>query len=461
MADALSLPRRLALPHRADTVRTATATEDVTESRIRLVFGALMVLVSLVGRYGVSWDIQWHAMVGRDRFWTPPHIMLYSGSFFVGIFAIIATLVETARYYQGAAAANDTTLSPVLGFFRAPLGVALTGFGMLATAIAAPLDNYWHTLYGIDVSIWAPFHVMGILGGCIAALGVIYLFASEVTRAREREAREGRRFGIRLLGFRGTEVALTFAVANLLASLYQLIIPAVRGKEAYALFAVAHLSLYTVMAAAVVPLFLVATTRAIGKPGAALLIGFWITLTVRTVAWFVPWATAMLVRAEGFQYRQSAPSTILVTDALPQYLLLTALVVELVFLAARRWDHHAPYANRAALLIAGGAATVMDGVLERPWAHPYALRSLGGKNLLDIIGNLPAAEAQQRIAQATGMVAGAGGRGVSYANLLRTLASTQGQVNVLIHTLPLTLVIGLAAAWLGGGLGLVLHRLDK
>lgn len=461
MADTLSLPRRLTFPHRADTIRAATATEDVTESRIRLVFGALLVLAGLVGRYGVSWDIQWHAMVGRDRFWTPPHIMLYSGSFFMGIFAIIATLVATARYYRGEPAASDATLSPVLGFFRAPLGIALTGFGMVATAIAAPLDNYWHTLYGIDVSIWAPFHVMGIFGGCIAHLGVIYLFASEVTRGREREEREGRRFGIRLLGFRGTEIALTSAVASLLASLYQLIIPAVRGREAYALFTVAHLSLYTMMTAAVVPLLLVASARAIGKPGAAMLISLWMTVTAITVAWFVPWATAMLVQSEGLQYRQSAPSTILVTDALPQYLLLTALAVELVFLAARWWERRAPYANGTALLVAGGVATVVNSVLERPWAHPYALRSLGGKSLLTLIGSLPPEEAPQRIAQATGMVAGAGNRGRTYADLLKALASTQEQVNVLIHTVPVALVIGLAAAWLGGGLGLVLQRLDK
>jgi hypothetical protein len=40
----------------------------------------------------------------------------------------------------------------------------------LLSAIAFPLDNYWHQLYGLDVTIWSPFHVMIISGMVLAGL---------------------------------------------------------------------------------------------------------------------------------------------------------------------------------------------------------------------------------------------------------------------------------------------------
>jgi hypothetical protein len=126
---------------------------------------------------GLSWDIVWHTLVGRDSFLTPPHSLLYGGVALAGIVALGAGLWESFRGRE------EGTVS-VLRYFRAPFGLVVTGFGVLTLLVSAPLDNYWHELYGIDITLWAPFHMMGLVGGSIAVLGVVYMLAAELARRR-------------------------------------------------------------------------------------------------------------------------------------------------------------------------------------------------------------------------------------------------------------------------------------
>src|SRR5579875_1719738 len=51
---------------------------DRGERRLRRI-GAWLALFFLVqGELGAVWDREWHAFVGRDQFWTPPHTLIYS-----------------------------------------------------------------------------------------------------------------------------------------------------------------------------------------------------------------------------------------------------------------------------------------------------------------------------------------------------------------------------------------------
>jgi len=52
-------------------VSPAKGISDLT--RLRLVTGLILVFIALVGLLGFDWDIQWHAVIGRDRTFTPPH----------------------------------------------------------------------------------------------------------------------------------------------------------------------------------------------------------------------------------------------------------------------------------------------------------------------------------------------------------------------------------------------------
>ena len=139
------------------------------------VAGTLLACL-VVASAGLAWDIAWHTFIGRDSFLTPPHAVLYGGVAAACLVGLTGGLVETWRRRPGTAS--------LLGAFNAPLGLFVTGFGLLTLVVSAPLDNYWHQLYGIDVTLWAPFHVMGLIGGQLAILGVVYLFAAELARRR-------------------------------------------------------------------------------------------------------------------------------------------------------------------------------------------------------------------------------------------------------------------------------------
>src|SRR5258708_8647511 len=51
---------------------------DQRESRLRLSIAIIMLLGVFELIFGLAWDGHWHAPVGRDRFFTPPHVVMYS-----------------------------------------------------------------------------------------------------------------------------------------------------------------------------------------------------------------------------------------------------------------------------------------------------------------------------------------------------------------------------------------------
>src|SRR5258707_7074645 len=51
---------------------------NAAERRIRRISIWLMLFFLFQGGLGAVWDREWHAYVGRDQFWTPPHTLIYS-----------------------------------------------------------------------------------------------------------------------------------------------------------------------------------------------------------------------------------------------------------------------------------------------------------------------------------------------------------------------------------------------
>jgi hypothetical protein len=143
---------------------------------IRLGVAVMLLACLIVASAGLAWDIAWHTYIGRDSFLTPPHAVLYGGVAAAGSTGLAGVLLESWRRTPGTPS--------LLGVFRAPLGLFVTGSGILTLVVSAPLDNYWHELYGIDVTLWAPFHVMGLIGGLVAVIGVVYTFAAALARRR-------------------------------------------------------------------------------------------------------------------------------------------------------------------------------------------------------------------------------------------------------------------------------------
>jgi hypothetical protein len=123
--------------------------------------------------FGAAWDVSWHRVVGRDTFWSVPHLFLYGGVSLWGVAALIATVTAMAgRPLRGRVMH--------VGPLRAELGFALIGLGALIVIVSGPFDEAWHRMYGRDVDIWSPPHIAGVLGSTLAFVGWSVAFAPGV-----------------------------------------------------------------------------------------------------------------------------------------------------------------------------------------------------------------------------------------------------------------------------------------
>src|SRR4029453_8060600 len=58
----------------------------------------------------------------------------------------------------------------VLGLTGTP-GFPPGAAGIAVPVLAAPIDDLWHRLFGIDVTLWSPPHLLGLLGVTINTVG--------------------------------------------------------------------------------------------------------------------------------------------------------------------------------------------------------------------------------------------------------------------------------------------------
>ncbi|WP_051323691.1 hypothetical protein [Candidatus Solirubrobacter pratensis] len=124
-----------------------------------------VVSVSLVTVYlGLMWDMSLHIDKGRDPgpLANPAHYLILLGLY--GIFA--AGFLALALGTPGR--------RPTGGILLAAAGTfALAGF---------PLDDVWHRLFGQDVTLWGPTHLIMMGGGVLSIVGVAVLLAESGSR---------------------------------------------------------------------------------------------------------------------------------------------------------------------------------------------------------------------------------------------------------------------------------------
>jgi hypothetical protein len=126
---------------------------------------------------GVHWDISWHRSIGRDAFFTPPHMAIYLSGVLAGIVA--ASLILGTTF-----GSRERQASSVRVFgFRGPLGAFVLAWGGIAMLTSAPFDNWWHTAYGLDVRIISPPHALLSLGILSVELGALLLVLSYMNRS--------------------------------------------------------------------------------------------------------------------------------------------------------------------------------------------------------------------------------------------------------------------------------------
>jgi hypothetical protein len=129
---------------------------------------------------GAHWDISWHRSIGRDAFWTAPHILIYLCGVLGGVASAWLILTTTFRRDREAQAAAVS-----LWGFRGPLGAFVVAWGGIAMLTSAPFDDWWHSAYGLDVKIISPPHALLVLGLFAVQLGSLLLIVGYKNRAPE------------------------------------------------------------------------------------------------------------------------------------------------------------------------------------------------------------------------------------------------------------------------------------
>jgi hypothetical protein len=136
---------------------------------------AAAVTSAYIGGY---WDISWHRSIGRDTFWSPPHMAIYACGVLAGLSA--AYLIVSATFGKSSPLA---AVSVKIWGFRGPLGAFICAWGGLAMLVSAPFDDWWHNAYGLDVKIISPPHMVLAAGFFGINFGSIMLMLAFLNRA--------------------------------------------------------------------------------------------------------------------------------------------------------------------------------------------------------------------------------------------------------------------------------------
>ncbi len=129
---------------------------------------------------GVIWDISWHMTIGRDTFWSPPHLVTYLAALLVGISCGYVAVKTTF-----AGTAEERAQSVGFWGLRAPLGAWICAWGAFAMLTSAPFDNWWHAAYGLDVKIISPPHTVLSLGMYAIVIGALMMLLAWQNRASD------------------------------------------------------------------------------------------------------------------------------------------------------------------------------------------------------------------------------------------------------------------------------------
>jgi hypothetical protein len=132
---------------------------------------ALLGVSLLTAVVGMYWDISLHIDNGRDDgpLANPAHYLILLGLYGVLLSGALTMALAPERPSPAAVHLGSGWWAPAGGLIIAACGAfALTGF---------PLDDLWHRLFGQDVTLWGPTHLMLIGGGSLATLGAMALVA--------------------------------------------------------------------------------------------------------------------------------------------------------------------------------------------------------------------------------------------------------------------------------------------
>jgi hypothetical protein len=165
---------------------------------------ALFIATLICALFGFIWDVSLHIGKGRDPgpLANPAHYFILFGLFLLFIAGCLACVLPYDKPGQSAVRITKDWYAPVGGLLMAGCGMyALLGF---------PLDDIWHRIFGQDVTLWGPTHLMMIGGAGFSTLSALML-NHEGLKAMGDDAPTGGVFVkfIQYLGFGGVLIGLS------------------------------------------------------------------------------------------------------------------------------------------------------------------------------------------------------------------------------------------------------------
>ncbi len=165
---------------------------------------ALFIATLICALFGFIWDVSLHIGKGRDPgpLANPAHYFILVGLFLLFVAGCAAIILPYEKPGPFAVRITKDWYAPVGGFLMAGCGLyALTGF---------PLDDVWHRIFGQDVTLWGPTHLMMIGGAGFSTISAL-LLEYEGDRAMGADKPKDGVFlkSIRYLGFGGIIIGLS------------------------------------------------------------------------------------------------------------------------------------------------------------------------------------------------------------------------------------------------------------
>jgi hypothetical protein len=136
----------------------------------------LFTATIIAALFGFIWDVSLHIGKGRDPgpLANPAHYFILFGLFLLFIAGTLSIVLPYDKPGSAAVRITRTWFAPVGGLLMAMCGLyALIGF---------PLDDIWHRIFGQDVTLWGPTHLM-LIGGAGLSLIAVLLLEHEGRRA--------------------------------------------------------------------------------------------------------------------------------------------------------------------------------------------------------------------------------------------------------------------------------------
>ena len=308
----------LAAPHPLAEPRSRA--DDLDQVR-RL--AAIPFLLGVVASFvGLAWDVQWHVDVGPDTFFTAPHLVFYSGVAITGLTALAVVLLTTIQTRRRGGVPPAGTIPILRGLFHGPAGYVIGGVGAAAFLGYGLLDQWWHGLYGFDVTLISPPHVGLILAILVSMVGALVAFAGDARRAIDGA-------GNWLVPALGLAVSAGVLVAFVTATF----------MDAVAMLWPFHgrVDSSGVVIAALYSAILLLVSSVVRRPDIATLTALVFTaIRVATFA-LIPWITAEYAASIGLFLRDNTSGIAVLPGLMPSYLLLAAVAVDGLLWAGRRW----------------------------------------------------------------------------------------------------------------------------